>query len=1190
MNQNNLLETASFSPKSLQSPNAWVGHLPFAAWVMQQVSPKIFVELGTHSGNSYFSFCQSVVENGLSCKCYAVDTWQGDEHAGQYSDEIFALVNAHNQEHYAGFSRLLRMTFDDAVTYFADGSIDLLHIDGLHTYEAVHHDFETWLPKLAPGAVVMFHDTNVRERDFGVWKLWAELKARYPNNLEFMHCNGLGVLQLNHATGEQSLEWLQQTSTEKNRIIGYFSALGSGHLTKFDLKELKEHIENLAQVIIGRDEQIGILKHAMTTSEQKIEGLNLALDQSKTQIKLIEKSLSWRITKNIRYFFQLIKNYFQYLKHSLYKLFNFIKNHLKFFLNLPSGFKPEVYLKLNPDIAESGIDPVRHYFNHGIHEGRSFSSLKKKQDVLKTLKQLFLKSIDENKTSSKNLFKLPIGFEPEVYLKLNPDIAETGIDPIHHYLNHGIHEGRIFSVVVTEIDGNYKNNPNLETILLVSHEASRTGAPVLCLNLVYKFINKYNIVVLLLGDGPLFNAFRDAGAAVIVAPTLRGNSVQAGVIVNQLCTRYDFKFAIVNSIESRVVLSSLGINFVPTISLIHEFYSYTRPIEAFREALIWSSETVFSAKMVLENTLAECPDLINCSVQIIPQGRCVLPNDELNPEQLKVEKERISNLIRPKDTAENTLVIIGIGSIHLRKGVDLFIQCASQVLREPEGAKYRFVWIGKGYDPVNDIQYSVYLADQIRRAGLEGKMFFVDETAAIETAYEVADLLLLTSRLDPLPNVAIDAMAHRLPVLCFNKTTGIADFLIEIGLKENCVAEYLDTADMAKKILALGGSSDLIKFIGGQCQEASLSYFSMKEYIARIEILVQDACELTQQEKIDTQIIVNSGLFRQDFSCLHHHQFNSIEEDIRAYVRSWASGLGRRKPFPGFHPGIYLEQHGLATKHSDPFADYLREGQPVGPWNYQVISSEKKVSMDLPLSKRVALHLHVYYPELLLEITTRLSINQICPDLFITINNEHSREFVMNELKDYKGRVVAIQVVPNRGRDIGPFLTLFGPHLVSNYDFIGHIHTKMSADVKDHNVGKIWYQFLLENLLGGEAGSMADIVIDKMNTDMTIGLVFPDDPFIVSWNANLPVADRFVERLGIQNLPEHFIFPVGTMFWARSSALVPLINLKLEWNDYPEEPLAYDGTLLHAIERLFALSLKTVNLRSVVTNVVDVTR
>src|ERR1700716_4361064 len=107
MNQNDLLEIAGFLPKSLQSPNAWVGHLPFAAWVIQEISPKIFVELGTHSGNSYFSFCQSVVEAGLSTKCYAVDTWQGDEHAGQYSDEIFAKVNAYHQERYAEFSRLL---------------------------------------------------------------------------------------------------------------------------------------------------------------------------------------------------------------------------------------------------------------------------------------------------------------------------------------------------------------------------------------------------------------------------------------------------------------------------------------------------------------------------------------------------------------------------------------------------------------------------------------------------------------------------------------------------------------------------------------------------------------------------------------------------------------------------------------------------------------------------------------------------------------------------------------------------------------------------------------------------------------------------------------------------------------------------------------------------------------------------
>ncbi|MBD3768323.1 MAG: class I SAM-dependent methyltransferase, partial [Gammaproteobacteria bacterium] len=269
-----LISVASFSPDSLQSPNAWLGHLPFAAWVIQEVSPRIFVELGTHSGNSYFSFCQSVLEAGLSTKCYAVDTWQGDEHAGQYGDEIFAKVNAYHQEHYAGFSRLLRMTFDDALTYFADESIELLHIDGLHTYEAVRHDFETWLPKLAPGAVVMFHDTNVRERNFGVWRFWSELQDQYPNNLEFVHSHGLGVLQLNNAPSTKVLEWLQPDSPERQRLKNYFAALGSRQLERFELNELKQHAASLNQAVADRDGQIASLNQAVADRDGQIASLN----------------------------------------------------------------------------------------------------------------------------------------------------------------------------------------------------------------------------------------------------------------------------------------------------------------------------------------------------------------------------------------------------------------------------------------------------------------------------------------------------------------------------------------------------------------------------------------------------------------------------------------------------------------------------------------------------------------------------------------------------------------------------------------------------------------------------------------------------------------------------------------------------------------------------------------------------
>ena len=199
-----MLEAASFRPYPFQENSAWYGHLPFASWLVKTKNPKIFVELGTHWGHSYFSFCQAVKEGHLQTRCYAVDTWKGDDHTNGYGEDVFKHVNTHNQLHYSEFSSLLRMKFDDALGGFKDGSIDLLHIDGFHTYEAVRHDFETWLPKLSPEAIVLFHDTQVRKEDFGVYKFWEELRQLFPDNIEFLHGFGLGVIQVSKGVRKKS--------------------------------------------------------------------------------------------------------------------------------------------------------------------------------------------------------------------------------------------------------------------------------------------------------------------------------------------------------------------------------------------------------------------------------------------------------------------------------------------------------------------------------------------------------------------------------------------------------------------------------------------------------------------------------------------------------------------------------------------------------------------------------------------------------------------------------------------------------------------------------------------------------------------------------------------------------------------------------------------------------------------------
>lgn len=213
-----------FERPRISRPYGWVGHIPFAGFIIDILRPKILVELGTDSGNSYLAFCNAIQKTKSGTKATAVDSWIGDDHAGFYSDSTYQMLSAYHNPRYADFSKLLRSYFDDAVGQFEDGSIDLLHIDGLHTYEAVKHDFQTWLPKLSNSAVVLFHDSQVVGRGFGVRQFVDELAGTY-RSFDFTHSNGLTVMQVGERLPESFRSFMEHTIADPGKVRVFFESI-----------------------------------------------------------------------------------------------------------------------------------------------------------------------------------------------------------------------------------------------------------------------------------------------------------------------------------------------------------------------------------------------------------------------------------------------------------------------------------------------------------------------------------------------------------------------------------------------------------------------------------------------------------------------------------------------------------------------------------------------------------------------------------------------------------------------------------------------------------------------------------------------------------------------------------------------------------------------------------------------------
>jgi glycosyltransferase involved in cell wall biosynthesis len=775
-------------------------------------------------------------------------------------------------------------------------------------------------------------------------------------------------------------------------------------------------------------------------------------------------------------------------------------------------------------------------------------------------------------------------FDPLYYSKRYPDVGLLPVCLLEHYLTIGKTTACRPVSLASELEFDTSQiDPNRETILLVSHQASRTGAPILVYNIAKRLSSRYNIVTLVLLTGELFADFEQYSTAVIGPLTSEAawglydgiSDVEAEYIVSRLNAAYRIKFAIVNSIDSRTMLKQMCYAMIPSVTLVHEFAvdvrTRSQPPGEMGRWLAWTNEIVFSSTIVADSLRKEYPHFADRQVHILPQGQCELP-PRTDVRQQSPEKA-IWEAIRPPG-AENALVVLGCGTVFARKGVDLFVACAARVTAMAPDRKFRFVWIGHEIDS----NFSRQLQNQITSAGLSDVVTILEALPDLEPAYSCADIFFLSSRLDALPNVAIDSALRGIPIVCFDQAGGIAELLSSDTATRAGVVPYLDIDMAAKVIKQLAGHEAMRAELGRATQRLAKATFNMDRYVERLIELGLEAERVMQQRRDDFKTIQNDAAFDMIMFLAPGTIETTPDEAIRLYLaRSGAVSTSAhptanyhfRRPCPGFHPQIYIRENAsqFKTKAVSPLAHFIRSGRPDGPWRHGVITpADLDESAATGKKLHTAIHAHFFYPELVGDFVSKLAINSTKCDLLLSTNNERKAALLREATKHYDRGDVVIRIFPNRGRDIGAFFTGFADQL-SKYDVVGHFHGKRSLHV-DKRLGESWREFLWQSLLGGFY-PMMDTVIGHFAKASRIGLVFAEDPNLLAWDENRQIAEDLALRMGrTKPLPPFFDFPIGSMFWARTRALEPLLRLDLKWEDYPKEPVPIDGTVLHAIERL----------------------
>lgn len=716
-------------------------------------------------------------------------------------------------------------------------------------------------------------------------------------------------------------------------------------------------------------------------------------------------------------------------------------------------------------------------------------------------------------------------FDPRYYASRYRDVAASGMNLLLHYVEYGRNEGRFGLPPVVQTVNPKCFDPARENVIVVAHETSRTGAPILAWNIVRHLSERYNVYTVCIGGGALTSEFDTISAERFgpfhphrqQAADLRGG-------LQALFSGRTFAYAIINSCEARPILEICAEHLVPTLFLMHEFASYVHPASSLRRAFDAASSIVFSAPIIARAAQVVHPPLLNRRIEILPQGMSVIPSsgEPSRVASAQTDKKPGAKPLQALQRAhENgTFMVLGAGTVEFRKGVDLFLGTAAAVLRHSPARSVHFVWVGRNYRPDVDVGYSVYLREQMQRSGLESHVTILDEVSDLEPIYALADAFLLASRLDPLPNVCIDAAVRRIPIVCFHDASGMADLMMADPATATAVVPYLDSDAAGQLIARFASDEPARQKMAEAISDLARRHFDMESYVSRLDQLGLGLAPMMAQRRADFETLNNDASFDQDLFLGGEAILESREHSIARYL----AHVTTRRASPGFNPDIWNALNpatDLVAPVADPLAQFVRAGRPAGPWQMTVLRPR---AIEPSLSGTRAI-LHV-----------------------ATNGTAESDEFLTHVLPDQAGIEVRVTVEPQEAADMlersspeGSGMTMtvgkatLGALLreIASLDddvIIGRL--RMDASDVDQGSGEFHWQALI-----GPRHAMAHRILAAFDEDRSLGLVFPAYPH---WpDCDDHKVGQAMEHYGYESeLPGDY--PQAGMFWARRAVLANL--------------------------------------------------